>query len=90
MGLAAVTLDPQAVLADCCQMGATCYKGYIRPDLGKRGAIGPANAAGANYRDAQSHPPHSGHVEARGDFSWRSTYQHFNIVARLPTGIPTA
>src|SRR5437016_6850350 len=54
VGLAAIPLDAQTVLANCRKMGAARNKGDVRPGLGERGAIGPADAAGADHGDA--HP----------------------------------
>ena len=52
MGLAAVALDPQTVLANCREMGAARDKGHVRPISGERGAIGPADTAGADHGEA--------------------------------------
>src|SRR5690348_789549 len=49
---AAIPLDTQAVLTHRREVGAARDKGHIRPGLVQRGAIGPANAAGADHRDA--------------------------------------
>src|SRR5713101_1053273 len=54
MGFAAVPLDTEPVLAHCREMGAARDEGHIRTGLGERSAVGPANAAGADHRDA--HP----------------------------------
>src|ERR1700682_5847751 len=51
MGLAAVPLDTEPVLAHCREMGAARDEDHVRPGLGERGAIGSANAAGADHRD---------------------------------------
>ncbi len=54
MGLAAIALDLETVLANCCEMGAARNEDHIRPGPGERGAIGPTDAAGADHGDA--HP----------------------------------
>ena len=54
MGLAAVPLDTEPVLAHCREMGAARDEGHVRASLGERGAIGSANTAGADHSDA--HP----------------------------------
>src|SRR5215472_1908115 len=45
-GLAAIPFDPQPVLAHRREMCAARNEGHIRPGLGERGAIGPADTAG--------------------------------------------
>src|SRR5262249_44543323 len=54
MGLAAVPLDTQPILLDRREMGAARDKGHIRPGLGEGGAIGTADAAGADHRNAHT------------------------------------
>jgi hypothetical protein len=54
MGLAAIPLDTQPVLANRREMRAARDEGHIRPGAGERGAIGSADAAGADHGDA--HP----------------------------------
>src|SRR5262249_58046989 len=53
-GLAAIPFDAQPVLAHRREMCAARNEGHIRPGLGERGAIAPADTAGADHGDA--HP----------------------------------
>ena len=50
--LAAVALDPETVRLHRREMRAARDKGDVRPGLGQRGAVGPADPAGADDRDA--------------------------------------
>ena len=57
MILAAVALDPQAVLLHRGEMRAARDKGDIRPGLGESRAVDRADAAGADDRDAHASLP---------------------------------
>src|ERR1700726_1293569 len=54
MGLATIALDAQPVLANRREMGAARNEDHICPGPGERGALGSADAAGADHGDA--HP----------------------------------
>jgi hypothetical protein len=57
VGFAAIPFDAKSVLAHRREMRAARDKGHIRPGLGERSAVGPADAAGADHRDAHPTPP---------------------------------
>ena len=52
MGLAAIPLDAQPILTDRRKMGAACDKRDVRPGRRERRAIGSADAARPDHRDA--------------------------------------
>jgi len=54
MGLTAISLDPQSVLADRREMRAAGDERDVDSGLGERGAIGPADPSGANHCDAHA------------------------------------
>jgi hypothetical protein len=59
MGLAAIALYPQPVRANRREMGAARGEDHIHPRPGERGAIGPADTAGADHGEAHEILPFS-------------------------------